>query len=373
MENVTMKQDLIIPEVVSDMVETHFGGRITLLPVAEIDRSLEGVAGDTLKFPCFRYIGKAEQVGENGEVKAGLLSADTVEAKVEKYAKAVCITDEARLSGFGDPVGEAARQLAQAIDHALDDKLFSVLSDLPLPRKAAVHALSADAVADALTLFGEETDGEKLLFTDAQGFAALRKDPAYIRASDMGQRMIFSGVVGEIWGCQIVITSRIKQDDTKMEKQYFIVKPGALRLISKQGTALEVHREPQFMRNTLYASKHCACYLYDAGKAAALAVYSGLEHLDAACGIQCVPGEKPGETRIQVPEHLMAPLGLHWVYVLDSDPNDKGVYGTAVTSAKAWPGSAASIAAGGASAAHMLLVDEAMKPVKTLTVMAVTA
>lgn len=373
MENVTMKQDLIIPEVVSDMVETHFGGRITLLPVTEIDRSLEGVAGDTLKFPCFRYIGKAEQVGENGEVKAGMLSADTVEARVEKYAKAVCITDEARLSGFGDPVGEAARQLAQAIDHALDDKLYQVLGDLPLARKAAVKGLSADAVADALTLFGEEMDGEKLLLTDAEGFAALRKDPAYIRASDMGQRVIFSGVVGEIWGCQIVITARVKADEAKMEKQYFIVKPGALRLISKQGTALEVHREPQYMRNTLYASKHCACYLYDAGKAAALAVFTGLEHLNAACGIISLPGSAPGETRIVVPEHLLPPVGLKWVYVLDSDMGDKGVFGTAVTGAKAWPGSEVSIPAGGASAAHMLLVDDAMKPVKTLTVMAVTA
>lgn len=373
MENVTMKQDLIIPEVVSDMVETHFGSRITLLPVTEIDRSLEGVAGDTLKFPCFRYIGKADQVGENGEVKAGLLSADTVEAKVLKYAKAVCITDEARLSGFGDPVGEAARQLAQAIDHAVDERLYQVLNALPLNRKAAVKGLSADAVADALTLFGEETDGEKLLFTDAAGFAALRKDPAYIRASDMGQRMIFSGVVGEIWGCQIVITARVKADETRKEKQYFIVKPGALRLISKQGTALEVHREPQFMRDTLYASKHCACYLYDAGKAAALAVFTGLEHLDAGCGIQCAPGDAAGETKIQVPEAMLPPVGLKWVYVMDNDPGDKGVYGTAVTGARAWPGNDVSVAAGGATAVHMLLVDDAMKPVKTLTTMAVTA
>lgn len=372
MENVTMKKDLIIPEVVSDMVESHFGGRISLLPVTEIDRTLEGVAGDTLKFPCFRYIGKADQVDENGEVKAGLLSADTVEAKVCKYAKAVCITDEARLSGFGDPVGEAARQLAQAMDHALDEKLYQLLGDLPLCRKAAVKALSADAVTDALTLFGEEMEGEKLLFTDASGFAALRKDPAYIRASDLGQRMICSGVVGEIWGCQIVITSRIKEDEEKKEKQYFIVKPGALHLVSKQGTTLEVHREPQFMRDTLYASKHCACYLYDAGKAAALTVFSGLEHLDAACGIQCMPGDAAGRTVIRIPDTMLPPAGLKWVYLLDSDAEDKGTYGTAVTGAKAWPGNAASIATGNATAVHLLLVDGAMKPVKTLTVMAVT-
>lgn len=373
MGGITMKNDLIIPEVVSDMVEAHVGGRMTLLPVTDVDKTLEGVAGDTLKFPCFRYIGKAAQVDENGEVKAGVLSADTVEAKVVKYAKAVCITDEARLSGFGDPVGEAARQLAQAIDHAVDEKLYDVLSHLPEPRKAAVKSLTSDAVADALALFGEELEGEKLLIVDGRGFADLRKDPAYIRASDLGQRAIFSGVVGEIWGCQIVVSSRVKEDAAAKEKQYFIVKPGALRLIAKQGTALEVNREPQYMRDTLYASKHCAAYLYDAGKAASLTVHTGLAHWGADCGIYTEAGGAPNETRAVIPGHLLAPLHLTWVYVADNDASDKGVFGTPVANAKPWAGSEAPIAMGSAAYLHLMLVDSEHRPVKTLTLMAVKA
>ena len=372
--SVTMKHDLIIPEVVSDMVESHFGGRMALLPVTEMDRSLEGVPGDTLKFPCFRYIGKAERVEENGQVQAGVLSADTVRASVSKYAKAVRITDEARLSGFGDPVGEAARQLAQAIDHAVDEELFSVLGKLGLSRKLPVTALSSDGVADALALFGEEMEGDKLLFTDAEGFAQLRKDPNYIRATDLGQRMIFSGVVGEIWGCQIVVTSRVKEDAVLKEKQFFIVKPGALRLVSKRGTQVEVQREPEYMRDTLYASKHCAAYLYDAGRAAALTVFTGLEVLDAECGIQSGPGTSAGETLLVIPESMQAPKGYQWVYLLDSDMADKGVFGTAVTGAKPWAGSSAPIAAGSNTALHVLLVNKQdNKPVKTLTLLAVKA
>ena len=372
--SVTMKHDLIIPEVVSDMVESHFGGRMALLPVTEMDRSLEGVPGDTLKFPCFRYIGKAERVEENGQVQAGVLSADTVRASVSKYAKAVRITDEARLSGFGDPVGEAARQLAQAIDHAVDEELFSVLGKLGLSRKLPVTTLSSDGVADALALFGEEMEGDKLLFTDAEGFAQLRKDPNYIRATDLGQRMIFSGVVGEIWGCQIVVTSRVKEDAVLKEKQFFIVKPGALRLVSKRGTQVEVQREPEYMRDTLYASKHCAAYLYDAGRAAALTVFTGLAVLDAECGIQSEPGTGAGETLLVIPEGMQAPKGYQWVYLLDSDMTDKGGFGTAVTGAKPWAGSSAPIAAGSNTALHVLLVNKQdNKPVKTLTLLAVKA
>ena len=45
-------------------------------------------------------------------------------------------------------------------------------------------------------LFGEDLTGDKVLLTDAAGFAALRKDNDYIRASDLGQRMITDEIVG---------------------------------------------------------------------------------------------------------------------------------------------------------------------------------
>ena len=210
--SISMKEHMIIPEVLADMVAGAFGSRLTLKPLAEEDNTLQGKPGDTLKFPAFRYIGKAARVDENGEVLPGLLSADTVSVSVRKFAKAVCITDEARLSGMGDPVGEAARQLAHAIDHAVDDELYEALKGVGLSRKAAIDGLTANAVADALALFGEEQDGPKVLLTDAAGFAALRKDPAYLRAGDMAQEAIFKGVVGEIWGCQVVVSNRIQDD-----------------------------------------------------------------------------------------------------------------------------------------------------------------
>ena len=63
---VTKTSNMIIPEVISDMVDEQYGRRISLLPLAEADDGLVGKPGDTLKFPAFRYIGKAELVEENG-------------------------------------------------------------------------------------------------------------------------------------------------------------------------------------------------------------------------------------------------------------------------------------------------------------------
>ncbi len=359
----TTTANLIIPEVVADLVESKLGDKVTLLPLTVQDNTLQGQPGDTLNFPAFRYIGKADEIAENAEITPSLLSSYTVPAKVKKYAKAVQITDEARLSGFGDPVGEAASQLAHSIDHAIDDALFEQLGFLPLGRILPTAGLSAASVADALALFGEDLDGEKVILVDAVGFAALRKDPDFIRASDMGQRAIFSGVVGEIWGCQIVISNKIKQDDTLKEKRYPILKPGALRLINKAGTILEVEREAKYMRDTIFASKHCAAYLYDDSKAVALSMQFGVQQVDAEqFGIQSVAGAT-GKTRIIIPDNL-TPTGFKWQIVLNTNASHAFAFGSAVTGATNWTNSETEIAAGSNTYAHVVLVDANLKPYK---------
>lgn len=343
---ITMKEHMIIPEVVADLVDSALWQKMSLLSLTEVDDSLRGKPGDTLKFPAFRYIGKAQQVDENGQVQAGLLSADTVSATVKKYAKAVRITDEARLSGFGDPVGEAAKQLALAIDHAVDDALYDSLKDAGYDRKTAISAISSEAVADALTLFGEDQGGEKVLLTDAEGFARLRLDPMYLRQGDMAQQQVFSGAVGEIWGCQIVISAKLKRDPVTQEKAHYILKPGALRLINKTGTQVEVDREPEYMRDTIYCSKHCASYLYDASRVIALTEYTGLEALGQESGAMTEPAG-PGAFKIVMPLSLQAPRHTRWAYKLSDSADSEAVYGAEIAGASIWQGADEEIASQG--------------------------
>ena len=363
----TLKANLLIPEVIGDMVETSLGNRITLLPVVTQDNTLQGRPGDTLKFPSFTYIGKADAIAENNPITAALLTSSTVSVQVKKYAKAVAITDEARLSGYGDPVGEAARQLAHSIDHAMDDALFDQLKMSSYSRLYPITALSADAVADALTLFGEELDGPKILLTNAAGFATLRKDADYIQATDLGQRMIFSGVVGEIWGCQVVVSNKIANDTGLKETRYFILKPGALRLVSKQGTTLEVERDAKYMRDTLYASKHAAAYLYDESKMVALTIPTGVGLLadGAPSNIHTVAGTT-GKTKIVIPDKLApAPTGTKWVYKLDTNDYTAYTFGTAITGYTDWTSSTTEIAVSTNTYAHVVLVYSAdSKPIK---------
>lgn len=368
--SVTTTNNLIIPEVVSSLIDGSLGDGVTLLPLAEQDDTLVGQPGDTLKFPVFSYIGKAAVVAENGQIIPGQLTASMKSVTVHKYAKAISISDEARLSGYGDPVGEGSRQLAHALDHAVDDDLFQCLNDVGVARKYVSSAISADTIADALTLFGEDPEGQKVFLTDAAGLAALRKDPDFVGRGDMGEELVMHGAKGEVWGCEIVITNKVRDNARTREKNYFIVKPGALRLVNKQGALVEIQREPEYMRDNIFASLHCVPYLYDESKVVAITQFTGLAVLTGDAerlGFKTVAGES-GKTRVIVPEAWAAPAGYRWVYALNTAAAEEGVYGTAYTGGTNHAGNDAQVAASGKTHCHLLLVDGDNKPVKTLTV-----
>ena len=82
--SVTTTNNLIIPEVVSSLIDGSLGDGVTLLPLAEQDDTLVGQPGDTLKFPVFSYIGKAAVVAENGQIVVAMIDE---EATVKRFYK----------------------------------------------------------------------------------------------------------------------------------------------------------------------------------------------------------------------------------------------------------------------------------------------
>ena len=209
-----------------------------------------------------------------------------------------------------------------------------------------------------------------MFLTDAAGLAALRKDPDFVGRGDMGEELVMHGAKGEVWGCEIVITNKVRDNAKVKEKNYFIVKPGALRLVNKQGALVKIQREPEFMRDNIFASLHCVPYLYDESKVVAITQFTGLAVLTGDAerlGFKTVAGES-GKTRVIVPESWAAPAGYRWVYALNTAAAEEGAYGTAYTGGTNHAGNDAQVAASGKTHCHLLLVDSDNKPVKTLTV-----
>ena len=209
-------------------------------------------------------IGDAELVAEGTDISISQLNEQTKTVTIKKYGKGVQITDEAVLSGYGDPIGQATYQMALAIASAVDNDLLAALDANDVVH-SITETMDADDIADALTLFGEDIDGEKVLLTNGEGYATLRKANSWIPGTEVGADMIIRGTVGMIHGCQVVVTNRIKESSNVTN--FHIVKPGALAIYMKRDTLVEVDRDIVNKTTVMTADKHFATYLLDASKA----------------------------------------------------------------------------------------------------------
>ena len=68
--------NLVNPEVMGDMIAAKLPKKLQVIPFAAIDRTLQGVPGDTITVPSYTYIGDAEDVNEG--VEAGLQLEDSL-------------------------------------------------------------------------------------------------------------------------------------------------------------------------------------------------------------------------------------------------------------------------------------------------------
>ena len=98
------------------MVSAKLPKKIKFSPIAGIDNTLKGQPGNTITVPKYAYIGDAEDVAEGVAMGTTVLTSTTTQATVKKAGKAVELTDEAVLSGYGDPVGDCLLYTSDAAD-----------------------------------------------------------------------------------------------------------------------------------------------------------------------------------------------------------------------------------------------------------------
>lgn len=262
--NGTMLSDIINPQVMADMIDKKLTDYIKFAPLATIDTTLEGRPGNTLTLPSWNYIGDASVVGEAEDIPIAQLTAATATATVHKIGKGVELTDEAVLSGYGDPVGEAVKQIALSIASGEDNEMLTTLSNIAAGMTSAFTGTTptADDIADALELFGEDIEGEKVILVSPATYTALRKADDWVPASDIAASLIINGTVGMVHGCQVVVSNKLTTSGNA-----YIVKPGALRIITKRGVLVETDRDIVAKFTVITGDKHFVTYLYDASKA----------------------------------------------------------------------------------------------------------
>jgi len=267
----TLLSNMVNPEVLTGMINKKLVDYMKFAPLATVDTTLVGRPGDTVAMPYFNYIGDAAVLAEGASLTPSVLSTGTISVTIEKVAKGVELTDEAILSGYGDPYGEAANQLALAIANAVDNKVLSILQANTTLTYSTANSTTYPTDTDitqALELFGEDIeDGAKVALVAPKVYTAMRANTnSWVPASEIAAEIKVKGVVGEYQGCQVIVSNKLASNKAGAG-EIFIVKPGALRIFLKRDTLVEADRDILKFTNVITASKHYVAYLYDATKA----------------------------------------------------------------------------------------------------------
>ena len=205
----TKISDLVNPIVMADSISAKIEKKIVVSPFARIDETLMGVPGDTIYVPQYAYIGDASDIAEGDEVDTTKLVATTTQATIKKAMKAVELTDEAVLSGYGNPIGETNNQLALAIASKVDADAMDTLQTAQLQFDASSSVISYDGIVDAIDVFEEETNTEKVMFIHPKQMTQLRHDENFISADKYPGAVVMTGEIGMIANTRIVPSKRV--------------------------------------------------------------------------------------------------------------------------------------------------------------------
>lgn len=208
----TKLANLVNPQVMADMVSAKLPKKIKFSPLARIDTTLVGRPGDTITVPKYAYIGPAEDVAEGVAMGTTVLTASTTTAKVKKAGKAVELTDESVLSGYGDPMGTAINQLAMSIADKVDYDSYDALMGASLKYNGTANEISYAGIVGANALFEDESDGslQKIIFIHPDQQTAILTDSDFKSNDKYPMNVMMYGAIGTIAGAQVVKSKKVK-------------------------------------------------------------------------------------------------------------------------------------------------------------------
>lgn len=269
----TILDKMVNPEVIADMVSAKLPNLIKFTPLAYVERTLVGQPGNTLTVPRWEYSGDAKDIAEGQAIVPDQLTTNKTAMTIKKAGKGVELTDEALLSGLGDPIGQATHQIAIAIANKVDNDIVDVA-------KTATQFISeapttGDALDKALAIFDDEEDARYVAIINPGDAISLRKDVAkeWVRGSEIGADIVVRGTFGETHGVQIVRSKKVEKGkgflvkisaseiDTEDVQKY-----GAFVINLKRDVAIEKDRDILKKTTVITGDEHYGVYLYDPTK-----------------------------------------------------------------------------------------------------------
>lgn len=264
-----MANTLINTKVMGEVLGAELPAKLKFAPLATVSTALLNVAGDTVSRRKYAYIGEATIIAEGAKIDVTDLSDTSQDVKVVKAGKAFGVTDEDVKRRGQEVINEGKAQLLKSISDKIDSDCLTALATTKLVKTVATE-LSYDAIVDAVGVFEEEDDEARVIFIAPEQKVKLMKDPNFIRASQLGDQVLLKGTIGEIAGCQVVVSRKIKKASTKFNN--LIVKAGALGIEMAKAVNVEEMRIASNKKSEFYADQFYVAYLRDESKCVKLTV-----------------------------------------------------------------------------------------------------
>ena len=269
----TKIEQLVNPEVMADMISAKLPKMIKFTPLAYVERELVGQPGNTVTVAKWVYSGDAKDITEGEAIVPDQLTTEKSIMTIKKAGKGVEVTDEALLSGYGDPLGQAAHQISLAIANKVDN-------DLVVEAKKATQYVddaptTGAALDKALAVFEDEEDAHYVAIINPVDAIDLRKDTVkeWVRGSEIGANIVVSGTFGETHGVQIVRSKKVEKGKGFLVKVSAVetdtddvAKYGAFVINLKRDVEIEKDRDILKKTTVITGDEHYGVYLYDPTK-----------------------------------------------------------------------------------------------------------
>lgn len=251
--------DVFDPQVVSDMINAKVEKKAVMTGYIKVDSTLQGQPGSTVTVPKWGYIGVAEDYEEGVAIDTTKMAYTTAQYGIKKIGKGVRLTDEAQLSGYGNPMGTATNQIAMSISEKLDNDRVAVLYESKNVHDASTSVIKYSSVVDGVDVFAEEEESKKVILIHSKQKTQLRKDADFLAADKIGPELLVNGAIGRIAGCDVVVSNKVKLE----EGVYYnpIIKLNndneteddmpAVTYFLKRGNLVEHQREPGVADNII--------------------------------------------------------------------------------------------------------------------------
>lgn len=269
----TQLAQMINPEVMADMVSAKLPKMIKFTPLAYVERGLVGQPGSTITVPKWVYSGDAKDIAEGVAIEPDQLTTAKSTMTIKKAGKGIELTDEAVLSGYGDPVGQATQQIALALANKVDNDL---IEEAKKATQFVTEAPTTGAALDkALAVFDDEEDANYVALINPADAIDLRADTIknWLSGSEIGANTVVSGTFGETHGVQIVRTKKVEKGKGFLVKvsptandTTDVAKYGAFVINLKRDVAIETDRDILKKTTVITGDEHYGVYLYDPTK-----------------------------------------------------------------------------------------------------------